>query len=306
MWCDPHLFRLGGRRALNASSRETWSGQQELGLAFVKVLLMKREEFERGAEWAYRVERAPGLPVRRVQLLKIVRQRSRTRVQVRFPDDSDGCDEWVSTNALICSWNEWPVMQEDERREVLLRAYVREHHVDETVREAADWVLQSTGEHVNLGTRERGYAEESPEALDRIGARARVIGRPWLYSPAFTNRKGLVLTPNDYLVDLAVNFAKAEPQSVVAYIDVSEAELVARSSGVGEAYWFDYVLKQKPAWAVARQWAGASGESAQQWQSARDEVRRLRWLVQYAITTLLRLGHEAEAKRLARELGDVE
>ncbi|MBK6559949.1 hypothetical protein [Candidatus Amarobacter glycogenicus] len=61
---------------------------------------------------------------------------------------------------------------------------------------------------------------------------------------------------------LARAFAAAEPNSVTLDIEAEEEKLLAQGYGPGDRFWHDYLRKKRPAFALARQWAGTEHERA--------------------------------------------
>jgi hypothetical protein len=95
---------------------------------------------------------------------------------------------------------------------------------------------------------------------------------------------------------IAMAFAAAEPDSVMMTIDAEAEELRAQGYDVGERYWHDELRKRRPAFAVARQWAGFEAETAR----LQAEVQRLRNLLGMAISDLRAADLRREAGRLER------
>ena len=86
---------------------------------------------------------------------------------------------------------------------------------------------------------------------------------------------------NDLLVDLAIAFAKAEPQTVILYLDLEEAEYLQKGYG-DSPFWHRELLKELPAHAVARHWASGAGRDF-----LREELERVRHLAREACYYLL-------------------
>lgn len=100
------------------------------------------------------------------------------------------------------------------------------------------------------------------------------------------------------LLDVALAFAQAEPETVNLYLDMEEQELLQKGYASGERYLHKWVLEQKPAWALARSWANKGGSR----DHLREEMERLRGLVHQAVRELREAGRERVAARLERAL----
>jgi hypothetical protein len=57
------------------------------------------------------------------------------------------------------------------------------------------------------------------------------------------------------MIDVAIAFAKAEPETINLSLDVDEAEYVQRGYGMGESFYHKELPNQKPSFAFAREWA---------------------------------------------------
>ncbi len=95
---------------------------------------------------------------------------------------------------------------------------------------------------------------------------------------------------------LARAFAAAEPNSVTLDIEAEEEKLLAQGYGPGDRFWHDYLRKKRPAFALARQWAGTEHELAR----LNKEIVRLQNLLGMAVSDLRTAGSVREANRLER------
>ncbi len=107
-----------------------------------------------------------------------------------------------------------------------------------------------------------------------------------------------MLAQNRHLVELAIAFARAEPETVNLYLDNEEDEYRTRGYLPGKKYMHEILIEYKPRWAIARAWAGG----VKQRDHLKEEVERLRTLVGRAAYELRRAGVEDEAERLERGL----
>ena len=134
--------------------------------------------------------------------------------------------------------------------------------------------------------------KDETAALDRVASRAGSDTRPWRGSPCYTDRKKSTYVPNDLLIDLAIAFAKAEPQTVILYLDLEEAEYLQKGYG-DSSFWHRELLKELPAHAVARHWASGAGRDF-----LREELERVRHLAREACYHLKEAGQERRAEGL--------
>ena len=263
---------------------------------------MRKDEFEEGAEWAYRPTRSLGSPAARVALVAIPARKGPIKVKVRHVDgDLEGMEEFVHSTHLICRWKDWAKVERDERKEASFLDYMESQpEVDRVVIQAASAVLLSSGEDLLLDDF-RNYTrvyDSQVAGLERVAARAGVADQPWRQWPCFRNRNGDIYTPVSILVDLALAFAKAEPETVNLYLDVEEKGQLEAGYAYGERYRHEWLIKSKPAWALARSWTFRDGAR----DHLREEVRRLQHLLHEAVAALRTAGDERTAARLGRAL----
>lgn len=264
---------------------------------------MTKAEFEAGAHWAWRRSHTLGEPAQRVELLFLAKGRA-GRCKVRHLDgELEGLEEFVHTRHLRCPWKYWPRIERDEQRELeLIDATGATEALDLTVVEAAEQVLRATGEDLWIDYH-RGYTRCFNEAaLARVAARAGVESSPWQRGPAFKDRRDARFVPNVALVDLAMAFAQAEPETVHLYLDTEEKRLTQEGYALGETRAHEKLLRSKPAFSVARQWSGGAQEN----KYLREELRRTQELLRRAINGLKECGAIQKARYLEREFeGDL-
>ena len=126
--------------------------------------------------------------------------------------------------------------------------------LEAVVCQAATAVLLASGEDL-LVDDYRNYtlmSKDQAAGMDRVAVRAGLDSKPWRSAPCYTDRRKAVYLPNSLLVDLALAFAKAEPQTVKLGLDLEEAEYVQKGYG-DSPFWHQQLLKTLPAHAVARQ-----------------------------------------------------
>jgi len=262
------------------------------------ALGMTKDEFELGARWALRPSQTLGMPAQKVELVLLAKGGRAARCKVRHVEgELKGLEEFVYLQHLRCPWKDWGKVERDERNEQRLTEYVAHiQPVETVVIEAARQALRASGEDVWIEGH-RGYTRwnEDPP-LERLAARAGVEGTPWRTAPAFRDRKGDWYIPDGALVDLAIAFARAEPETVHLYLDLEDEKALR------EGFWFDEgraherYLKSRPAAAIARQWAGG----AQEHRHLHDELMRLRTLLWRAVNDLRDCGQEHKARNIER------
>lgn len=259
---------------------------------------MTKDEFKARAHWAWRSSNTLGEPAQRVELLFLAKGRA-GRCKVRHLDgELEGLEEFVHTSHLRCLWKGWPKVERDERRELaLIRDAERADPLDPTVLDAAEQVLYSTGEDLWI-EKHLGYTRcFEPAALERVAARAGVDDAPLKILPAFKDRRGTLFVPNETLLDLAIAFARAEPETVHLRLDTEEKKLVREGYALGETRAHEDLLRSKPAFWVARHWAGGATEN----KYLREELRRTQELLRRAIAGLKDCGAFQKARYLERE-----
>jgi hypothetical protein len=261
---------------------------------------MRKDEFEVGAEWAFRPSQSLGTPAQKVRLVFLAKGRA-GRVKVRhLAGELEGLEEFVPAVQLRCLWKDWPKVQKDEQREQRLIEYLEETEpLEDVVLDAAEEVFDASREELFIEHRRRGYTrwiEES--ALKRFAARAGAEGEPWRKLPAFKNRAGIWFIPDLVLVDLALAFAAAEPETVHLHLDVEEQKLLREGYLLDELEAHRRLLRSKPGFAVARQWAGGAKEH----RHLHGELKRVGQLLRRAIYDLKACGAERKALSLERAL----
>ena len=134
--------------------------------------------------------------------------------------------------------------------------------------------------------------------MERIADRAGVTEQPWRQWPCFKNREGAIYMPNSLLVDLAIAFAKAEPETVLLYLDLEREKMLAEGYWRGERHQHEEILKTKPVWAIIHQWVGSKPSR----DHLREEIERMRRLMWQAVEVLEQNGLAREATRIRRTL----
>jgi len=234
-----------------------------------------------------------------VELLFLLKGRT-ARCRVRHVEgELEGLEEFVHATHLRCPWREWPKVVRDERNELeLIDATERADRLAPVVLDAAKEVLYATGEDLWI-EEHRGYTRWNEDvALGRMGVRAGIEGAPWRLYPAFKSHRGVTFIPNKVIVDLAIAFAQAEPQTVHLHLDTREQKLLREGFASGATSAHEELLKRNPAFAIARQWAGGAREN----RHLREELQRVQELLRRAIYRLKDCGATQRAHYIEREL----
>jgi hypothetical protein len=249
-----------------------------------------------GKFYAYREKRSPSSPRIKVRLLDKVGRKG--KIKVRFDDGPHpGLEEYISTRQLVVPWSQHRAFLRDEEREALIDEHCREVG-DRVIAEAATTVLAASGEP-SAYAGELGYLCMPEDELQRIADRAGIDARLTdLHLLGFCDRANQIHLPFEAAVAIARAFAAAEPETVLMDIDAHEERLRSEGYAPGSRYKHDLMRQYKPAWAVARQWAGLERES----EMLQKEIGRLRGLVSQAAYKLQSVGQEREGARLLRAL----
>jgi hypothetical protein len=252
-------------------------------------------EIQVGQEYGVRLRLAAGEPLIHVAVVDKV---DRTKqVKVRHVDEPHaGMEEYVAFRHVVVSWKERRRFLSDEQK----LAQVREMSagVDFVTKEAVQFVLEATGENAFF-VHSDGHLSADHEPLLRVAVRARLTPDPDALDPhAFVDRDGNVQMTFAGAEKLAMAVAAAEPDTVTMYVAEAEDVYEARGYDMGERFWHEHLRKQRPIYALARQWAGFETEVAR----LRQEIGRLRNLLSMAADDLRKAGLTREAGRLAREM----
>ena len=261
---------------------------------------MNKHEFKENEVWAHRVPKAAGRPAAKLALVFLPSRKGAVRVKVRHLEgELAGMEEFVPASQLLCRWQDWPKIEKDEQKELAFYKSVEgREELDPVVGQAATAVLLSSGEDL-LVDDYRSYSTMSKDqtaGMDRVAERAGLMDKPWRSWPCYTNRHKTTYLPNDLLVDLAVAFAKTEPQTVNLHLDLEEAKFIQKGYR-DSPLWHRDLLKALPAHAIARQWSSGEGRDY-----LRDELERVRRLAQEACYHLKEAGQDRKAASLLRQL----
>jgi len=265
-----------------------------------------------GERYAYRESRTHyGAPVTPVEVIKIEpRIKGRVRV-VHLDGDYSGLKEWVPKQRLLVPWSEADAFCADERR-ALVAAGISCCTEGTIVKEA---VVSVFGGVYNICGHEYTFTGWSglydgllciwnfDKAVGELG----LDGDKLLSEPgAFIDRNGQYVAPFSTAVWLAQDFCVRFPAQVASYVCHREADYCQKIAKAPDDHRFyeEQLALQRQANALIRQWCPkADWDEVDERLILRDEVRRLRSLLESAIRTMesRRLKTEAALLRKALE-----
>lgn len=274
---------------------------------------------EVGEIWAYR-EKAytEGYPVLPVEILQFGPPRS-NKVRVRFLDgEYPGIDQWIPKVRLRVPWEQAEAWLQDERRFALAREVSREAYLSLEYEAAMTTVsAYPRPDGILIGY---GIAEGATVMVADIATVARDLSLnvdELLAEPlAFVDRHGTYVGPWSVAYRLARRVAAVYPDGVLARVVAEERQLwQAATRGEsfelrrGEHVWIppercaERLRERQPVLDLIRSWTGSgAAERYDDLTALRDEVARLRGLVEAAAGALQRAGQRHEARRLRKEL----
>ena len=263
---------------------------------------MRKDEFKAGEEWAYRREQQLGLPAARVQLVAMPNRKGAVKVKVRYMDgELETMEEFVTPTHLRCRWKDWKLVERDEKKEIAFLEYMENKPpIDHVVSQAASEVLLSTGEDLLIFEGRSNYMKlwdiQIP-GLERVAQRCGITEQAWTKWPSFKDRDGHYLVPIQVLIDIAIAFAQAEPETVHLHLDHEANRLIEDQDQWGRDRRSN-MIQAMPAHTLARHWAGGMREH----KYLRERVRELELLVEYTITALEASGETRKANYARRRL----
>jgi hypothetical protein len=216
----------------------------------------------------------------------------------------EGIDEWVPSTALIVPWSQWRKRLATEKRELELRQHVAAVGLpDDATAAAINHVLEATGEGEVWLEERRGIAQGPEAALHRIADRA-----------GWANEERSMLTrapacrdlrsrewrlPWDRAHELAMAFARSEPDAVSLHLETEEEEHKRRGYERGDRFYHRYLLEQRPGLALARDWTSGHDEQVKYLQRRLLDLERL---LREAVEQLEAAGEQKLADRIHRKL----
>ncbi len=262
---------------------------------------MRQDEFKAGEHWAWRKSHKLGATAIRVSLLDQTVRRKSLKVKVRHEEgELEGLEEWISASKLPHKWEDW---ERIHQREVKISRF-KESASKEAERiigpalEAAALVLDSTGGDLGIWVRD-GVSPVDPEEISELCERAGLGSDCWK-----SRREHLSLSPreayvsNTTLVEIAIAFAKKEPETVDLLLARREASL---RDAARRGYTDEWTLKELAGVALARRWTGTNHQTL----SMMKRVERLEKLLYRASSRLRKVGQGTEADRIEAEMRKV-
>lgn len=264
--------------------------------------VMRKDKFKVAEEWAYRREQQLGLPAARVQLVAMPNRKGPVKVKVRHVDgELESMEEFVTSTHLRCRWKDWKLVERDEKKEIaFLQHMADEPSIDHVVAQAASEVLISTGEDLMIFEGRSNYTKlwdiQIP-GLERVAQRCILTEHAWTKWPSLKDRNGHYLVHTQVLIDVAIAFAQAEPETVHLHLDHEANQLLEDQNQWGSDR-RSKMIRAMPAHTLARHWAGGMREH----KYLRERVRELELLVEYTITALESSGEIRKANYARRRL----
>ena len=265
---------------------------------------MERSDFREGQRWALRASRILGGEALKVRLVAYPQGVRKVKV-VHEGGELDGMDEWVNPTGLIVPWSQWRKRLAAEKREAELRRHVEVGGFpDEATAAAISHVLESTGEDEVWLDERRGIAQGPEAALHRLADRAGLTDEQrstLTRSPACRDvRFGEWRIPWERAHDLAMAFARAEPDAVSLHLGTQEEEYKRRGYEGGDRFFHRYLLEQRPGLALARDWTSGHDEQV---KFLEQRVHELERLLRDVAERLEGTGDHKLADRVRRKLG---
>ncbi|MGE0598982.1 MAG: hypothetical protein AB7J35_04045 [Dehalococcoidia bacterium] len=255
---------------------------------------MEFKAIEVGIDYAIRLRVTVGEPFIRVRALEKVQRNH--QVKVRHLDEPHvGMEEFLPQRNFIAPWKEAKAFLRDEQRMTAVLNRSAEIYDRVTV-ETLQIIFESSGE-TDINVHSGGRVTGGRAAMERFAARAG-MAPPFesIDGTAFLDRHGEYHMSLIGGEKLARAFALAEPDAVTLWVETHEAELLAQGYGPGDRFWHDYLRKQRPSYALARQWAGIETEL----NRLNKEIERLHNILEMAISDLRAAGLPSNANRLQR------
>ncbi len=198
-------------------------------------------------------------PFHHVRILQHIRG---TKWKAEWIEPNPGLVDYVESRSLIVRWKDRKPFLRDETAESRFdeenerRGYKRETPIDDALYS----VFESVGEKDLSFV--CGDLRGSPEALDRVRARAKVeLGKTSPYT--YVDRFGTIHVPFDEALALAQAFCAAEPAAVLPHVETTEREWSIQASRPGGEYMVKLLNEYRAAWALIRQWTGHDPAVAQ-------------------------------------------
>lgn len=254
---------------------------------------MQAADIQPGKIYALREPPRPLGPMRRVRVQERVRKGGRWRIEF-LDEPTVGLVDYTASRNIIVPWGQRRALVRDEERAVRLtevsdREYPGNNHPIET---AVMWVLDSSGEAAagSIG----GTLGMSRDCWDRLLARAGLDEIPDAHHVVYQDRHGDVHAPWPTVLTLAQAFAASEPETVLSNVDYHEQMLSLEARDPAHRDTYRYLQAQRPAFALARSWAGFDLALKER----DDEIERLRRIIERSMSDLRRAGQDDLAHRM--------
>ena len=256
---------------------------------------MQASEIKIAAEYALREPPRPGVAFQHVRVIEKVRA---GRWKVEWIDPNPGLVDYVKSANLIAPWKQRRALERDEQRHNTLARHsdAQWDGPDGSVTEAVNAVLETTGE--DLSAWRDGILDHKPHALERVAQRAGVDVPT--HPLGYRDRHGEYHLPFECALGLARAFAAAEPNTVLAHVEIEERRYETEMHEPGNSNLLRLVNRWRASWALMRQWAGHDAAIA-----ARErEIKHLRELLSRTVWELRgpTVDPARVADRLARAL----
>ena len=260
---------------------------------------------EPGELWAYReTGRHLLVPVRFIRNRRNTNKRN-AHAQIRFEDpDADGLEVWVPTGRLKCLWSGAEAFAARERRWA-------EVNRESTVSQDIDWAVGVTLDAVADGLIVGCGRSDciSPYEIQNVGALSRMCGireAELTSAPTAFEEGGSFIVPFETAARVAQTMAAQHPDVVLRAVEREErdfeeeqAEWRQRGSPPKGRQFEDWDEALRRSFEMRREWIGEQANALQaEVLAARNEVQRMRELVESAAKMLQANGHTTSAGKL--------
>jgi len=272
-----------------------------------------------GEKWAYR-EKAytPGWPVQAVEILQFGPPRSK-KVRIKFVDGKyPGLDQWVPQVRLRVLWDDVDAWLRDERL-FSEACQASQEPMSRTTRWAA-WYAGygypvADGLHISYPDDSEPIVEVSdlPAFAGSLGLdQNELLSKPH----AYLDRHGTYVAPWTVALSLAKRVAEVFPDDVLAKV-AEEERTLQREAIHGHHFVYpggrdgfippekcsEWLHEKEPVFALLREWCGVpSVDQFNELEALRDEVSRLRALIEQAAQRFEALNHPRIAKQLRTDM----
>jgi hypothetical protein len=275
-----------------------------------------------GETWAYR-EKAhpPGWPMQPVEILLVGPPRSK-KVRIRFLEgEYPGLDQWVPQVRLRVPWTEAEALLHDERRYDETRQASRDP-VSRAVRWAARYASYGYPEPDGF---QISYPDDDDPIVEipNLSEFAQAVGldsTELLAEPhAFVSSSGMYVAPGAVAIRLAQRVAEVFPDSILTEVAKDERTLQqeavyghhfvcpgGQDGFVSPEKCAEWLRDREPGFGVVREWCGVSSvDRFNELQALRDELARLRELIEQAARRFEAPDHPRIAKQLRTDLASL-